>query len=201
MNVSDFYAIFEKSVQDYHIHNTLDQECINPYEKGSFEHILYQKNWIDTVQWHCEDEIRNPNIALEDAILFKRKIDALNQERTDKVEQIDDFFIYAYSDLIPLSNAPWNTESPAWAIDRMSILALKIYHMQDELTRKDASKDYLVQVKDKLQILEMQKSDLIISIGQLLQDIASGKKVMKVYRQMKMYNDLEMNPVLRKNKA
>jgi hypothetical protein len=200
MNVSDFYAIFVKSVQDYHIHNTLDQECINPYEKGSFEHILYQKNWIDTVQWHCEDEIRNPNIALEDAILFKRKIDALNQERTDKVEQIDDFFIYTYSDVIPLANAPWNTESPAWAIDRMSILALKIYHMQDEFTRKDAPKDYLVQVKDKLQILEMQKSDLIISIGQLLQDIASGKKVMKVYRQMKMYNDLEMNPILRKNK-
>jgi hypothetical protein len=200
MNVSDFYAIFVKSVQDYHIHNTLDQECINPYEKGSFEHILYQKNWIDTVQWHCEDEIRNPLIPLDEALRFKRKIDALNQERTDKVEQIDDFFIAKYSNVIPLECATWNTESPAWAIDRLSILALKIYHMQEELQRKDASIDYFSQIKSKLDILQLQKSDLIISINELLTDIANGKKVMKVYRQMKMYNDLEMNPILRKNK-
>jgi hypothetical protein len=200
MNVSDFYAIFEKSVQDYHIHNTLDQECINPYEKGSFEHILYHKNWIDTVQWHCEDEIRNPLIPLDEALRFKRKIDALNQERTDKVEQIDDFFIAKYSNVIPLECATWNTESPAWAIDRLSILALKIYHMQEELQRKDASIDYFSQIKSKLDILQLQKSDLIISINELLTDIANGKKVMKVYRQMKMYNDLEMNPILRKNK-
>jgi hypothetical protein len=178
----------------------LDQECINPYEKGSFEHILYQKNWIDTVQWHCEDEIRNPLIPLDEALRFKRKIDALNQERTDKVEQIDDFFIAKYSNVIPLECATWNTESPAWAIDRLSILALKIYHMQEELQRKDASIDYFSQIKSKLDILQLQKSDLIISINELLTDIANGKKVMKVYRQMKMYNDLEMNPILRKNK-
>lgn len=200
MNVAEFYNVFEKSIQDYHVLNTLEQKCVNPFATDSFESILYHKNWIDTVQWHCEDEIRNPNIALEDAILFKRKIDALNQERTDKVEQIDDFFIAKYSNVTPLENATWNTESPAWAIDRLSILALKIYHMYEELQRIDASKDYISQIQSKLDVLLLQKSDLIISINELLSDIAHGKKIMKVYRQMKMYNDLEMNPILRKNK-
>lgn len=200
MNIAEFFNIFEKSIQDYHVLNTLEQKFVNPYAAGSFESILYHKNWIDTVQWHCEDEIRNPMIPLEEALRFKRKIDSLNQERTDKVEQIDDFFIAKYSNVTPLENATWNTESPAWAIDRLSILALKIYHMHEELQRNDASKDYISQIQSKLDILQLQKSDLIISINELLTDIASGKKVMKVYRQMKMYNDLEMNPILRKNK-
>jgi hypothetical protein len=200
MNVVEFFNIFEKSIEDYHVLNSLEQKCVNPYTANSFESILYHKNWIDTVQWHCEDEIRNPMIQLDEALRFKRKIDALNQERTDKVEQIDDFFIAKYSNVIPLECATWNTESPAWAIDRLSILALKIYHMQEELQRKDASIDYFSQIKSKLDILQLQKSDLIISINELLTDIANGKKVMKVYRQMKMYNDLEMNPILRKNK-
>jgi hypothetical protein len=200
MNVAEFFNVFEKSIQDYHVLNTLEQKCVNPYAAGSFESILYHKNWIDTVQWHCEDEIRNPMIRLEEALRFKRKIDALNQERTDKVEQIDDFFIAKYSNVTQLENATWNTESPAWAIDRLSILALKIYHMHEELLRNDTSKDYISQIQSKLDILQLQKSDLIISINELLTDIASGKKVMKVYRQMKMYNDMEMNPILRKNK-
>lgn len=200
MNIAEFFNVFEKSVQDYHILNTLEKKCVNPYASDSFESILYHKNWIDTVQWHCEDEIRNPMIPLEEALRFKRKIDALNQERTDKVEQIDDFFIAKYSNVTPLENATWNTESPAWAIDRLSILALKIYHMHEELQRNDASKDYITQIQSKLDVLQLQKSDLIISINELLTDIASGKKVMKVYRQMKMYNDMEMNPILRKNK-
>lgn len=201
MNVSDFYTIFEKSIQDYHILNTLEQECINPYSSDRFEHILYHKNWIDTIQWHCEDEIRNPNIELEKAIHFKRKIDALNQERTDCVEQLDDYFISFYNKVEPIADARWNTESPAWAIDRLSILALKIFHMKEESKRMDASSEYLQQVESKLEILLLQKNDLIQSISELLFDISMGKKIMKVYRQMKMYNDLEMNPVLRKNKV
>jgi hypothetical protein len=200
MNVADFYKIFEKCIHDFHVLNSLTQKCVNPYAVDSFEAILYDKNWIDTLQWHCEDEIRNPNIKLEDALNFKRKIDMLNQERTDKVEEMDIYFTNKYADIIPIENASWNTESPAWAIDRLSILALKIYHMNEELQRKDASDAYLSQINSKLNILLFQKSDLIHSINQLLADIACGKKIMKVYRQMKMYNDQEMNPILRKHK-
>lgn len=200
MNVADFYKIFEKCIHDFHVLNSLTQKCVNPYAVDSFEAILYDKNWIDTLQWHCEDEIRNPIIKLEDALNFKRKIDMLNQERTDKVEEMDIYFTNKYSDIIPIENASWNTESPAWAIDRLSILALKIYHMNEELQRKDASDAYLSQINYKLNILLLQKSDLIHSINQLLADIACGKKIMKGYRQMKMYNDQEMNPILRKHK-
>lgn len=192
--------IFEKSIDDYHIENDVDKECVNPYAKDDIAHLLYKKNWIDTVQWHFEDIIRDPGIDPEMALDIKRKIDASNQNRTDLVEFIDSYFLKKYQSVQIEDQATINTESPAWAIDRLSILALKIYHMKEEVNRKDASKEHLKKCGEKLKILLEQKKDLSIAIDQLLTDIESGSKYMKVYKQMKMYNDEELNPVLRGNK-
>lgn len=194
------FKIFEESIQKYHVLDTVDQEFNNPYEKGTIEHLLYRKNWIDTVQWHYEDIIRDPEINPEAALVLKRKIDASNQDRTDLVEHVDDYFLKKYQSVEVDKDATINTESPAWAIDRLSILALKIYHMREEVQRTDASEAHLKKCKAKLSVLQEQKKDLSTAIDQLLQDIAEGKKYMKVYRQMKMYNDDELNPVLRDQK-
>ncbi len=194
-------TIFKESIQTYHIEDTVDQEFKNPYDKQTIEHLLYRKNWIDTVQWHYEDIIRDPNIDPEAALVLKRKIDASNQDRTDLVEYIDSYFLSKYQDVEVWENASINTESPAWAIDRLSILALKIYHMQEEVDRIDASKAHIEACSNKLTVLKEQRRDLSTAIDQLLDDIAAGKKYMKVYKQMKMYNDDELNPVLRGQKG
>ena len=194
------WDIFEKSIQDYHIHDDVDAPEKNPYEKESLEHILYAKNWIDTVQWHFEDLIRDPHISPEDGMSLKHRIDRSNQDRTDLVEQIDSYFRQLYSDVTPLPNATINTESPAWAVDRLSILALKIYHMKEQTERKDASEEHIEKCKSKLNILCEQQKDLSLAIDQLLDDIQHGRKYMKVYRQMKMYNDPSTNPILYKKK-
>ncbi len=154
------------------------------------------KNWIDTVQWHYEDIIRDPNINPEDALLLKRKIDKSNQDRTDLVELIDSYFLDKYKDVAVAADATINTESPAWAVDRLSILALKIYHMEQEAKRTDTTEEHRLQCQRKLDILLEQKQDLSAAIDQLLSDISHGKKYMKVYKQMKMYNDPALNPVL-----
>jgi hypothetical protein len=196
---SDFaFNIFEESIEKYHIIDDVSQEFINPYPKDGIAHLLYRKNWIDTVQWHYEDIIRDPNIEPVAALKLKRQIDASNQDRTDLVEFIDSYFLDKYQSVEKRADATINTESPAWAIDRLSILALKIYHMQEEVNRTDASKDHIQKCKAKLNVLLEQKKDLCSAIDQLLQDIESGKKYMKVYKQMKMYNDNDLNPVLRK---
>jgi len=195
------FAIFEKSIAQYHILDTVDQSFSNPYEKDTIEHLLYRKNWIDTVQWHYEDIIRDPDIVPSAALELKRKIDASNQDRTDLVEFIDSYFLKKYQSVEVLKDAVINTESPAWAIDRLSILALKIYHMQEEAQRTDASTDHIAKCQAKLDILLEQKKDLSTAIDQLLEDINAGKKYMKVYKQMKMYNDDELNPVLRGQKG
>jgi|SRR5690554_1342507 len=194
------FAIFEESINDYHVHDSVDQPINNPYPKDKIEHLLYLKNWIDTVQWHYEDIIRDPNIDPIEALKLKRKIDASNQERTDMVEYIDSYFLTKYKDVQVKSNAKINSESPAWAIDRFSILALKIYHMNIEATRKDASTGHRVKSQEKLNVLLEQKKDLSTAIDDLLTDIENGAKYMKVYKQMKMYNDAELNPVLYQNK-
>lgn len=194
------YSIFWKSIKQYHITDTVDQPFVNPYDKDKIDHLLYRKNWIDTVQWHYEDIIRDPNIEPVGALSLKRKIDASNQDRTDLVEYIDSFFLKKYQSVQVLENATINTESPAWAIDRLSILALKIYHMQEEANRDDATEEHLNKCKQKLQVLLAQKKDLFTAIDQLLVDIEAGNKYMKVYKQMKMYNDEELNPVLRGQK-
>jgi hypothetical protein len=194
------FTIFNESITQYHIRDEVDQPRLNPYPETDVAHLLYRKNWIDTVQWHYEDIIRDPGIDPAEALGLKRKIDASNQERTDLVEFIDAYFLKKYEKVAVKEDATINTESPAWAIDRLSILALKLYHMREEAAREDASGEHRRQCALKLAVLEEQKEDLCRAIDQLLEDIESGNKYMKVYRQMKMYNDEELNPVLRGQK-
>ncbi|RKN82754.1 DUF4254 domain-containing protein [Ulvibacterium marinum] len=194
------FGIFEESIRNYHIEDEVDQPFENQYPKNDIAHLLYRKNWIDTVQWHYEDIIRYPDIEPKKALEIKRKIDASNQDRTDLVEYIDSFFLDKYRSVKILKNATINTESPAWALDRLSILALKIYHMKVEVERTDAAKEHIEKCTAKLMVLQEQKKDLSMAIDQLLADIEAGRKFMKVYKQMKMYNDEELNPVLRAQK-
>ena len=199
---SDFaFNIFQESIDTYHIKDDVSQTFTNPYPKDQIEHLLYRKNWIDTVQWHYEDIIRDPEIEPKAALELKRKIDASNQDRTDLVEYIDSYFLNKYQSVQVKDNATINTESPAWAIDRLSILALKIYHMQEEVNRTDASAEHTQKCSEKLAVLLEQRKDLSTAIDQLLADIEAGNKYMKVYKQMKMYNDDELNPVLRGQKG
>ena len=194
--------IFKEVIDTYHVVNTVDQEFENPFDKDTqlIEHLLFRKSWIDTVQWHFEDIIRDPNIDPVEALTLKRMIDASNQDRTDMVEFIDSYFLEKFKNVTPKSSATINSESPAWAIDRLSILALKIYHMNEEANREDASQEHQMKCKTKLDVLIEQRVDLSTAIDQLLEDISIGEKYMKVYKQMKMYNDEELNPVLRGNK-
>lgn len=188
--------IFEKAIEVYHIKDNIYQNYDNPYPPNSLERLLYKKAWIDTVQWHIEDEIRNPKVTPEQALKWKREIDKSNQDRTDTVERIDSYFLEQYKEIKPQPSARINTESPAWAIDRLSILALKIYHMRLEANRKDSDKEQRKKCSFKLDILLEQQRDLSQSIDELLEDIEHGTRYMKVYRQMKMYNDPKLNPVL-----
>ena len=188
--------IFEAAIRDYHITDNVDTPISNPYPQGQIEHDLYLKCWIDTVQWHFEDLIRDPAIPPADALALKRRIDKSNQDRTDLVERIDSYFLTIYKDVDTAGDATINTESPAWAIDRLSILALKIYHMRQEAERADATEEHRAKCAAKLAVLLEQQRDLSTAINQLLADIASGRKYMKVYKQMKMYNDTDTNPVL-----
>lgn len=194
------FPIFEESIRDYHKFDNVDQPISNPYPKDQIEHLLYLKNWIDTVQWHFEDIIRDPKIDPIEALKLKRRIDASNQERTDMVEYIDSYFLQKHKDVVVKNDAKINSESPAWAIDRLSILALKIYHMNEEATREEASSEHRAKCQEKLDVLLEQKLDLTTAIDDLLEDISNGAKYMKVYKQMKMYNDEELNPVLYQNK-
>lgn len=188
--------IFNQAIQDYHVTDNVDTPISNPYEEGTIENRLYLKCWIDTVQWHFEDIIRDPHIDPAEALVLKRRIDKSNQDRTDLVERIDSYFLTIYKDVDTADDATINTESPAWAIDRLSILALKIYHMRQEAERADATKEHRTKCAAKLAVLLEQQRDLSTAINQLLADIASGRKYMKVYKQMKMYNDTDTNPVL-----
>ena len=190
--------IFNKSVNDYHVYDDISRLPINPYEKKSFEHLLYEKNWIDTVQWHYEDIIRDPEIDPVEGMKLKRMIDSSNQNRTEMVEYIDSYFLNLYFNIDSTKEAKVNSESPAWAIDRLSILILKIYHMDEESKRIDVSENHRKNCQDKLDVLLEQQKDLSESIDQLLEDISNGVKKMKVYKQMKMYNDESLNPVLYK---
>ena len=189
-------SVFEESIKDYHQINNIDAEIHNLYPEKTLEYYLYLKNWIDTVQWHLEDIIRDPDIEAVKALEIKRRIDRSNQERTDLVELIDSYFYEKYSSVKCTDKATLNTETPAWAIDRLSILALKIYHMKQETLRKDVSVEHKDACLKKLSVLLQQQIDLSSAIDQLLEDIESGKKYMKVYKQMKMYNDPSLNPVL-----
>ena len=188
--------IFWNATQDYHKHDDVDAPMINPFHENPIEYDLYHKNWIDAVQWHLEDIVRDPEIDPVKALAIKRRIDKSNQDRTDLVERIDSYFLDKYKDVKPAADATINTESPAWAIDRLSILALKIYHMRQEVERTDVSPEHHAQCQQKLNVLLEQQKDLSSAIDQLIADIEAGRKYMKVYKQMKMYNDPELNPVL-----
>ena len=188
--------IFNQAIRDYHIKDDIETPINNPYGYDTIENRLYLKCWIDTVQWHFEDIIRDPHIDPIEALQLKRRIDRSNQDRTDLVEQIDSYFRQQYSNVKVLPDARINTESPAWAVDRLSILALKIYHMREQAEREDAPAEHREKCKAKLNVLLEQQVDLGTAIDQLLEDIAAGRKYMKVYRQMKMYNDPSTNPIL-----
>jgi hypothetical protein len=190
--------IFLQAIRDYHLKDDVDTAINNPYERDSIEYSLYLKCWIDTVQWHLEDIIRDPHIDPVDALALKRRIDRSNQDHTDLVEEIDSYFRKIYADVKPQEDARLNTESPAWAIDRLSILALKIWHMKEQTDRQDADATHLQKCQAKLEVLQEQQVDLSTAIDQLLEDIEAGRIYMKVYRQMKMYNDPTTNPVLYK---
>lgn len=190
------YRIFWGTTQLYHKTDDVDAVVANPYEEGTIEHTLHAKNWIDAVQWHLEDIIRDPEIDPVAALALKRRIDRSNQDRTDMVEEIDSYFRDKYKNVAAQADATINTESPAWALDRLSILALKIYHMQAEVQRTDAEQAHIDKCQAKLNVLLEQQVDLTSAIDQLLEDIEAGRKYMKVYRQMKMYNDTDTNPIL-----
>lgn len=190
------FAIFDEATQAYHVADHVDAPERNPYAPGTIEHTLFAKNHIDAVQWHLEDIIRDPAIDPVEALALKRRIDASNQHRTDMVEELDSYFRDLYAGVSVAPDATINTESPAWALDRLSILALKIYHMRAEAARTDADEAHRARCAAKLAVLEEQRADLTAAIDTLLRDIAAGRKYMKVYRQMKMYNDADTNPVL-----
>ncbi|MBW7869848.1 MAG: DUF4254 domain-containing protein [Flavobacteriia bacterium] len=195
------WQIFNRAIDDYHVKNDVYSTINNPYDESDLiEHLLYKKNWIDTVQWHLEDIIRDPEIDPVEALKIKRWIDKSNQERTDMVEYVDSWFLQKYSDVNVQPDAKINTESPAWAIDRFSILSLKVYHMKEEANRPEASAEHRANCQKKLDVLNEQHDDLSTAIEELIQDIEAGRKYMKVYKQMKMYNDDELNPVLYKKK-
>lgn len=194
----DSNRIFNQAIHDYHVKDNIDTPICNPFDEGTIENRLYLKCWIDTVQWHFEDIIRDPEIDPVEALALKRRIDKSNQDRTDLVEQIDSYFRELYKEVKVDADARINTESPAWAVDRLSILALKIYHMKEQAERTDATPEHVAKCKAKLSVLLEQQKDLSMAIDQLLEDIAAGRKYMKVYRQMKMYNDVDTNPVLYK---
>ena len=190
------FEVFERAIRDYHKTDDVDTPIANPYKEKSIEYYLYLKNWIDTVQWHLEDIIRDPQIDPVKALAIKRRIDRSNQDRTDLVELIDSYFLDKFKGVNTLPDATINTESPAWAVDRLSILALKIFHMKIEAERTDTPSDQQNRCREKLSVLLEQKKDLSTAIDMLLDDMAHGRKYMKVYRQMKMYNDPALNPVL-----
>ena len=196
MKAKDFNQIFDKVIETYHIIDKVDQPFSSPYDSATLEHLLYRKSWIDTVQWHYEDIIRLTDIDPVEALELKRKIDASNQDRTDMVEYVDSYFLKKYENVVTKDSAKINSESPAWAIDRLSILALKIYHMREEATRNSASTEHKAACQVKLNILLEQRIDLSAAIDDLVVDIENGDKYMKVYKQMKMYNDDDLNPML-----
>lgn len=200
LNANQCYEAFQRSIDDYHVHDHVDTSMKNAYPPASFEHLLYAKNWIDTVQWHLEDIIRLPEINPVEALQIKRRIDKSNQERTDMVEKMDDYFLEQFKGVTSKASAKINSETPAWLLDRMSILLLKIFHMKEQTERKDASAEHIEKCKAKLNVLMEQRADMQLAFDQLMEDIKSGDRKMKVYRQMKMYNDASLNPMLYQKK-
>jgi hypothetical protein len=199
LNASDCYSVFNRSIVDYHRYDEVDTPVSSPYAQGSFESLLYGKNWIDTVQWHLEDIVRDPEIQPVEGLKIKRRIDKSNQDRTDVVERIDDYFLDYFRNVTPQPAARINSETPAWLLDRMSILMLKIYHMEEQTLRTDATPEHIDRCRDKLAMLTDQRNDMRAAFDELMEDIGKGTRRFKVYRQVKMYNDPALNPMLYKH--
>jgi hypothetical protein len=200
LSADQCYTIFQRSIEDYHVKDHVDTPIRNPFDPGTFESLLYHKNWIDTVQWHLEDIIRKSDIDPKEGIAIKRRIDKSNQDRTDMVERIDDYFLDQFRNVHYKSEARMNSETPAWLLDRMSILMLKIFHMKEQTLRSDAAPDHIARCEQKLAVLMEQKTDMRMAFDELIEDIVSGNRKFKVYRQMKMYNDASLNPMLYQQK-
>lgn len=196
LSAQECYNVFQRSIEDYHVHDNVDTPLKNPYSPDRFESLLYAKNWIDTVQWHLEDIIRLPDINPVEGIALKRRIDKSNQDRTDLVEKVDDYFLEQFRNVTFKPGTRINSETPAWLLDRMSILMLKIYHMKEQTERKDASAEHIAKCQARLNVLMEQKTDMQHAFDELMEDIGSGNRRFKVYRQMKMYNDTSLNPML-----
>ncbi|MFD2568997.1 DUF4254 domain-containing protein [Spirosoma soli] len=196
MNANFANELFRRSIQDYHLTDNVDAPIQNPYLDDEIASLLYQKNWIDTVQWHLEDIIRSPTISPNELVAIKRRIDQSNQDRTDTVELIDTYFDAQFCGITPKPTARMNSETPAWLLDRMSILQLKLYHFREQTERADVSEEHRQKTQQKLIVLHEQEQDLAQCFDELLEDIQNGDRYMKVYRQMKMYNDPTLNPVL-----
>lgn len=196
MKAKDLYNLFAQQVAEYHKTDNVDAPQHNPYPDGTFEAVLWEKSWVDTVQWHLEDLVRPDDVDPVYALQLKRRIDRSNQHRTDLVERIDDHYMAEFGHVAPAPDVRLNTETPAWAIDRLSILALKVYHFQIEANRGDDA--HRAKCQAKLDTLLTQRADLTTAIDQLLDDLAAGRRQMKLYRQMKMYNDPSLNPMLYK---
>ncbi|KPM49137.1 DUF4254 domain-containing protein [Jiulongibacter sediminis] len=201
LSAKEIISIFRKAIDDYHLQDHVNASLTNPFDQNSFEGLLYVKNWIDTVQWHLEDIIRRDDISTEEFVLTKRKIDASNQNRTDKVEDIDELFYKVFSEVDRSENARMNSETPGWLLDRLSILELKIYHFMEQAERKDADTEHRDKAAAKLEVLLQQENDLSICFNELMLDLSRGDKYMKMYKQMKMYNDPSLNPELYKSKV
>lgn len=199
LNANQCYEVFNRSIADYHQKDNVDSPVNNPFDPDAFEALLYRKNWIDTVQWHLEDIVRNPEIDPVDGLKLKRRIDRSNQDRTDLVERVDDYFLEQFTNVVPKPDARINSETPAWLLDRMSILMLKIYHMEEQTRRSDASAEHIAKCQSRLALLTEQKDDMRTAFDELMEDIGSGSRRFKVYRQVKMYNDPSLNPVLYKH--
>ena len=196
MNATFANDLFRQSIQDYHRTDNVDTPLDNPFSANDIASLLYQKNWIDTVQWHLEDIIRSPTIRPDELVAIKRRIDQSNQDRTDTVEQIDSWFFDQFRHASPKPGARLNSETPAWLLDRMSILQLKLYHFREQTERPGVTAEHRQKAGQKLAVLTEQERDLAQCFDELLEDIRTGDRYMKVYRQMKMYNDPTLNPVL-----
>lgn len=196
LKADDCYKVFQRCIEDYHKYDNVNTPIKNPFPGDHFESLLYAKNWIDTVQWHLEDIIRLPEIDPAEGIQLKRRIDKSNQDRTDMVEKIDDYFLELFRSVTPAPGSRINSETPAWLLDRMSILLLKIFHMKEQTERKDASAEHIQRCAAKLKILTEQKADMQLAFDEMMEDIGNGHRRFKVYRQMKMYNDASLNPML-----
>jgi hypothetical protein len=193
IDVAEITALHAHTVALWHT-----QEITNPY--SGFLQLVCRQHTYNYLLWHEEDIARSPNVGDERIATVKRAIDGYNQKRNDGIEQLDAAILQMLAEkkIEPVPDARQNTETPGSAIDRLSILALRRYHMQEQADRGDAAEEHRDKARGRLKVLAEQHADLSRSLRELLEDIFAGRKRLKVYFQFKMYNDPTMNPYLYK---